>query len=212
MPALKQKKKAVRSHRAPARAVRRKVAAPRKSRSRTLPQRLSGVLFASLDRMQVLQALSEFLAIEHNSILLYGEALERAKDPEIVDPLEVFLEQVRHQARLLEDAVRDLGGSISMLSQGAVVQQQRADAMLHLEITPERRLISDLENLLLNESQSRFSWDLLRTMIPFVEDRGTHALLQEIHDEFERREEERLAWVKRTLGRLMIESMLAEAS
>ena len=224
MPALRKSKKVAVAKRKralhPTRALRsssaprtnRKVAPARKRRSQTLSQRLTGVLFASLDRTQILLTLSEFLAVEHSSILLYGEALTHAKDPEIGDPLEVFHDQVRHQARLLENAIRELGGSISMLSQGAVVQQQRADATLHLEVAPGRRLITDLENLLLNETQSRFSWDLLRTMIPFVEDRGTHALLQEIYDEFERREEERLGWVKRTLSRLMIESMLAEAA
>lgn len=148
---------------------------------------------------QLLHLMSETLSVLYGEILLYNETLERNDDTGTRSVLSAFLLQTRRHAQLLEEALLELGGSTSDLSPGAIVQQQRVDAMLHLEVTPERRQITDLENLLLLEVKAQLDWMLLSEVLPRVEDPAARSVLSNLLEEVDLQSSEHLDWVKHQL-------------
>jgi rubrerythrin len=191
------------------RASARKKAAPRAKKQphgiiRTLRDKIIAYSEGqSISNRKLLEFMSEFLAVEKGGIQLYTAAAKRSTDPEIKGVYENFLSQTENHARILTEAIEELGGDPSYMSPGAVAQEKLAKAMLSLEVPKELRELKDAELLLLAETKDHMDWEFLDKISSKVE-QSTRELLRGIVSQVEDEEDEHLEFAKKAVEKLAL--------
>lgn len=164
-----------------------------------------------IHREKLLDALSEMRAVEQGVVQLYTTALENSSNSQIRRQLAIFLNQARRHADLYESTIRDLGGNPAEPSESAELARRRIESFQRFRGEGELRNVTDLENLLVAETQEVHNLETLNEMKPFLPDRRTKEVIERLYDELEDEEHDHVNWIRKALTRLKL-SMLVQSA
>ena len=166
-----------------------------------------GMQVKEIKTAPLLDLLSEFLAVERGGVRLYTVALSRSKRPDFKKILEIFLRQTQRHVELLEYAIRELEGDPEYISDGAVIQEQRTQSFIDLDVPARKQEIADVESVLLAETKDNNDWGFLKTALPYLKDERARDVLSEIVSQVEDEEDQHVLWAKESLNQLMMEEL-----
>jgi rubrerythrin len=167
---------------------------------------------ATIKHEMLMDKLSEFLTVEKGGAKLYQAALQQVRNPDVVSKFREFYEQTLKHQDILTRVVRDLGGDPSYMSRGALLAQQKAEALLQTMtmtdgITPKQAEINAMENIILAETKDHADWELLGKIARRTTDSGLSGILKPAVDEVEPEEDEHLTWTKQQMATMAINAM-----
>lgn len=169
---------------------------------------------AEISNSQMMNMLSEFLAVEMGGEKLYLKALTIVFEPEVKSKFKEFLEQTRHHQKVLTDVIKRLGGNPKMQSPTAKLAAEKGQALLRSMtksgLSKEQKQLNAMENIVLAETKDHSDWELLGKIARQTSDGQLRDVLTPAVKEVEDQEDEHLNWPRTKMAELAMLSLTQE--
>ena len=163
-------------------------------------------------RDELMDKLSEFLAVERGGIKLYEAALKHVHDREVKEKFHEFHQQTIRHEQILTNIIEKLGGKPSHKSAGAKIAEQKANALLKTMhetkgMSRDEAELNAIENIVIAETKDHADWELLGHIAHRSEDSRLPQLLKPAVAEVEKQEDEHLHWTQKKMGELSLAAL-----
>lgn len=167
---------------------------------------------SSISLETLLEKLSEFLAVEKGGVKLYEAALRVVQDSDVSAKFSQFLDQTRKHERIITQLIRDLGGNPEIMSPGAKIAEQKAQALLRTVTEANGTIgsaleINAIENIILAETKDHADWEILGKVARRSDNAKIRDVLKPAVSEVEPEEDQHLNWTKTQLARLEFQAL-----
>jgi rubrerythrin len=161
----------------------------------------------NINRVMLMDYLSEFLAVEQGGLKLYRAALQIVQHDEIRRKFHEFHQETLKHVTILEKVIRGLGGDPSYQSTSAKIAEKKADGLLQTMtatngMSAKLAEINAIENIVLAETKDQADWALLGKIARQTTDSRLGDVLKAAVDEVEPEENEHLTWTKSKMAEL----------
>jgi rubrerythrin len=166
---------------------------------------------AQVSKSELMELLSEFLAVEQGGQQLYEKALELVFDSEVKTKFREFLKQTMTHQKVLTEIINKLGGNPRAQSHTAKIATQKAEALLRTMGAPglsrDQNQLNAMENIVLAETKDHVDWELLGKIARQTTDNQLREVLAPAAKNVEQEEDEHLNWTRKKLGELQMAAL-----
>jgi rubrerythrin len=166
---------------------------------------------AQVSKSELMELLSEFLAVEQGGQQLYEKALELVFDSEVKTKFREFLKQTMTHQKVLTEIINKLGGNPHAQSHTAKVASQKAEALLRTmgdpQLSSDQNQLNAMENIVLAETKDHADWELLGKIARQTTDNQLREVLAPAAKNVEQEEDEHLNWTRKKLGELQMAAL-----
>ena len=171
---------------------------------------------ARINERTLMDALSEFLAVEMGGQKLYEKALGLVSDSEVRSKFREFHRQTIKHQKVLTDVIHRLGGNPRAQSPSAKVATEKAQALLRSMdrngLSKDQAELNAIENIVLAETKDHADWELIGKIARQATEDRLREILGAAASEVEQEEDEHLNWTRKKLGELQMEALTKGAS
>ncbi len=170
---------------------------------------------ATFKRVQLMEKLSEFLAVEKGGVKLYEAAIQVVRNPDVLNRFHVFYQQTRKHVEILTRVISALGGDPMHMSPGARIADEKAQALLKTMtlsdgIRPDEAELNAIENIVIAETKDHADWQLLSHIAQRSSDAMLRDILKPAVAEVEPEEDDHLSWTKEQMAQLSLTSLMEQ--
>lgn len=167
---------------------------------------------SKIDHQQLLDKLSESMAVERDGQRLYEAAIQQISDRETAQRFQDFYQQTRRHQDIVAELINALGGDPSYMSPAARVAQRKAEALLRTMtedrgLSLEERELNAIENIVLAETKDQMDWEVLVRIAIRAGNEALQSIMRRSANEVVREEKTHLQWAMKRFAELAMESL-----
>jgi rubrerythrin len=164
---------------------------------------------ANINRSLLMDKLSEFLAVEKGGVKLYEVAIQKIRNPDVLNRFREFHQQTRKHVDILTRVITALGGDPLRMSSGARAAEEKAQGLLKTMtvsdgMRPDDAEINAIENIVIAETKDHADWQLLSHLAVRSSDPELRKILKPAVDEVEPEEDQHLNWTSEQMAQLSL--------